>query len=457
MTAAAAPGGPRDRLRPGTAARVDRAVALAQRQWHSPGVSVGLVRDGLLVHSVHVGSARLDPPVAAGDDTAYMIGSVTKTFTAVLVMRLRDAGALELDDPLERFLPGVAHGRLTVRRMLSHLSGLQREAVGRVWETLDNPDRDRLLADLHQAEAVLPPQEVFHYSNLAYALLGQVVERVSARPWAEVLRDRLLVPLGLTRTGLQPEGDHAVGYAIHPYTRVATQEPVFDSGVTAPLGGLWSCVTDLLRYADFIAEPDAAVLAASTVEEMCRPIVMTDLASWRGAYGLGFGMERRGDRVYVGHGGAMPGFLTGLMVSRPDRLGAVVSANSSTTAECVDLAAELLTTVLDAMPTAPTPWAPEAPQDALAELAGLWWTEGSPLELFVEQGRLSAMLGERGMTSVTRFVAEGPDRYRAVEGRERGELFLVERTPEGTVSRATFATYAVTREPTAFHDLGGSA
>ena len=109
------------------------------------------------------------------------------------------------------------------------------------------------------------------------------------------------------------------------------------------------------------------------------------------------------------------------------------------------------------MPTAPTPWAPEAPQDALAELAGLWWTEGSPLELFVEQGRLSAMLGERGMTSVTRFVAEGPDRYRAVEGRERGELFLVERTPEGTVSRATFATYAVTREPTAFHDLGGSA
>ena len=445
---------------------VDRAlhhlVRTRQQQWRIPGLSVGLTRDGAPIWSRHVGSARLGSAGSAAstpgtDATMFMIGSVTKTFTAALVMALRDDGLVDLDAPVGEYVPVSAHGRLTLRRLLSHSSGLQREPAGELWQTLQAPDVEGLLRDLPAAEQVLPPAFAFHYSNLAYALLGQVVERVSARPWAEVLRDRLLVPLGLTRTGLQPEGDHAVGYAIHPYTRVATQEPVFDSGVTAPLGGLWSCVTDLLRYADFIAEPDAAVLAASTVEEMCRPIVMTDLASWRGAYGLGFGMERRGDRVYVGHGGAMPGFLTGLMVSRPDRLGAVVSANSSTTAECVDLAAELLTTVLDAMPTAPTPWAPEAPQDALAELAGLWWTEGSPLELFVEQGRLSAMLGERGMTSVTRFVAEGPDRYRAVEGRERGELFLVERTPEGTVSRATFATYAVTREPTAFHDLGGSA
>ena len=162
---------PASGLRPQTAAAVDLAVARAQRAWRSPGVSAGLVRDGRLVHTAYVGSARIEPPTALGDDTPFMIGSVTKTFTAVLIMRLRDEGRLALDDPLERFVPEAAYGDLTIRRMLAHLSGLQREPVGRMWESLHAPDAPRLLAELGQAERVLAPHQAFHYSNLAYALL----------------------------------------------------------------------------------------------------------------------------------------------------------------------------------------------------------------------------------------------------------------------------------------------
>ena len=126
------------------AATLSAEVADAQRSWRTPGLSVGVARDGELAWSSHVGLARLDPPTPAHDDTQVMIGSITKSFTAVLVMQLRDEGRLDLEDPLGTWLPESRHASLTVRRLLSHTSGLQREPVGHLWENLDAPDVDRL-------------------------------------------------------------------------------------------------------------------------------------------------------------------------------------------------------------------------------------------------------------------------------------------------------------------------
>ena len=450
MTDSAAP----DRgLAAATAARVDHAVAVAQRTWRCPGVSAGLVRDGQLVHSVHVGSARLDPPTAAGDHTAYLIGSVTKTFTAVLVMQLRDEGRLHLDDPLERFLAGSAHGRLTIRGLLSHLSGLQREPVGRIWETLDNPDSARLLEELADARAVLAPGEAFHYSNLAYALLGQVVETLDGRPWEQALRARVLDPLGMTETGLTPAAGHALGYLVHPFSGVARPEPVVELRATAPMGGLWSTVADLTRYAAFLADPDPAVLAPDTLAQMCRPTVMVDPDTWTLGYGLSLGMVRRGERIYVGHGGAMPGFLTGLRVSRPDRLGAVVFANSSAGAAPIQLAADLLDLVLDAEPTPPPAWVPEAPDAVLEEVLGSWWSEGEELRFAVREGRLWCSVPGEPAFQESRFAADGPDRFVVDLGRERGEALELVRDEAGQVVKMYLATYAVTRAPLSFAEL----
>jgi CubicO group peptidase (beta-lactamase class C family) len=431
-------------------------VVTAQRTWRSPGVSVGVVREGALVWSAHVGSARLgSQPAPATDDTQFMIGSVTKTFTALTVMSLRDEGLLSLDDALETYVPGTKHARVPLRQMLAHASGLQREPVGNIWESLVAPERDEFLAGLEEAEQVLPAHHAFHYSNLAYGLLGQVVERVTGRGWEHVVRERVLEPLGMDRTGLTPADDRALGYQVDPYAGTASEEPLFTLNATAPLGGLWSTVADMARYAAYVANPDDRVVRPETVEEMCRPIIMTDVDGWSGAYGLGFGMGRRGDRVYVGHGGAMPGFLTGLRVRRKDGVGAVVFANATSGALTLGLATDLVEAVVDAEPALTAAWVPETAQPALTELLGLWWSEGSPITFFVRGGELWSRLADDEPLSETRYAAEGTDRFRAVAGRERGEVLEVVRAADGSVDKLYFATYAVTRAPLAFADLQG--
>lgn len=429
-------------------------VVTAQRSWRSPGVSVGVVRGDALVWSAHVGAARLGAdPVPAGDDTQFMIGSVTKTFTALAVMSLRDEGRLSLDDTLEEYLVGTRHARVPLRQMLAHASGLQREPVGNIWESLVAPDREAFLAGVEHAEQVLPPHHAFHYSNLAYGLLGQVVEKVTGQEWEDVVRERVLEPLGMTRTGLTPGDDRAVGYQVDPYAGTAREEPLFTLNATAPLGGLWSTVADMARYAAYVASPDDRVVRPETLDEMCRPLIMTDVDAWSGAYGLGFGMGRRGDRVYVGHGGAMPGFLTGLRVRRKEGVGAIVFANATSGALTLGLATDLVEAVVDAEPSIAAPWVPETEQPGLTELLGLWWSEGSPITFFVREGELWSRLADGEQLSETRYAAEGTDRFRAVAGRERGEVLEVVRGADGSVDKLYFATYAVTRAPLAFADL----
>jgi CubicO group peptidase (beta-lactamase class C family) len=433
---------------------LDRQVREAQSQWHSPAVSVGIVRDGELVWSGHVGSARLDPQTAPTDDTQYMIGSITKTFTAVLVMACRDAGRLSLDDQLGKYLPQTRHGAITIRQMLAHASGLQREPVGRIWENLDAPDQERLLRELESAEQVLPAHFAFHYSNLAFALLGQVVEQLEARPWAEVVTERILGPLEMTNTGLVPdEAGRALGYQIHPHTGVATIEPAFRQNAMAPLGGLWSTVADLGRYASFVADPIDEILSPDTLEEMCRPLIMADVEGWARAYGLGYDLQRIGERVLAGHGGAMPGFLAGLRVRRQDRVGAVVFANCTAGAEPVTLAGQLVSAVLDAEPAMAPAWTPSQPQPDFDGVLGSWWTEGEEIVFEVRDNVLWSRIPGGLPIADTRFVRVDGDRFRAVAGRERGELLEVTRAASGLVERMHFATYALTRNPTAFANL----
>lgn len=450
---AAVPARPRRELGETLRGRIDHLAASAQREWRTPGLGLGVVRDGHIVHTAHVGAARLDPMTAPDDGTPFMIGSVTKTLTAVLVMQLRDAGRLALDDRLEQHLPGTPVGELTIRQLLSHLSGLQREPAGRVWEDLRAPDDAELLGRLDEAERVLAPHTVFHYSNLGYALLGQVVARLDGRSWEAAVTARLLEPLGMRHTGLVPGPDRAIGYYVEPHTGVATEEPFFDLAATAAMGGLWSTTADLLRYAAFLADPDPAVLAPDTLTEMSRPHVIVDPDAWTMGYGLSLSMARRGERIYLGHGGAMPGFLTGLRVSRRDRLGVVVWVNSSADAAPIALAADVLDAVLDAEPTRPEPWRPEQRHPEWDEIVGTWWVEGERMDFVVREGRLWSLQPGAGPVFESRYVADGPDRFRIDLGNERGELLELTRDVDGRLVRMHRASYAMTRAPLGFSEL----
>src|SRR5437764_537747 len=165
-------------------------------------VAAGVFRAGELLWSEAIGLADVEEGVEATVDTQFPVASITKTFTAVSVMQLRAEGKLDLADPLKRHLPEASqHGSLTLAEMLAHASGLQREPPGEIWESLVFPDAAEVVARLPEAERVLPGGEAWHYSNLAYALLGQVVEPVSGTPFRQHVEDRLVQPLGLARAG----------------------------------------------------------------------------------------------------------------------------------------------------------------------------------------------------------------------------------------------------------------
>jgi CubicO group peptidase (beta-lactamase class C family) len=430
-----------------------RFVAERQAAARVPGLICGIVRDGQQVWGSAVGAADVAKPERPPTtDTQYAIGSITKTFTATLIMALRDEGELDLDDPLSRFLPETKHDRLTPRRMLAHASGLQREPVGDIWDTLVHPDAAGLLAGLEEAEQVLAPRSHWHYSNLAYCLLGEIVTRIDGRPWADSLRARILEPLGMARTSLMPEGAAAVGYYSEPFTDQVTVQPVTDLKATAPAGALWSTVDDLTRWAGFLIEGRDDILRADTLDEMAQVQIMADPLKWSMAWGLGLQLLRRGDRIMVGHTGGMPGFVTALFVDRGTKTGVIVLANTMSDFDPSDAAGTLLTRVLDEDPPPEPTWRPGPPvPDDLAELVGRWWSEGSAFDFSVRGGRLEARMEgtPRGAPPAV-FERIDSATFRTVSGRERGELLRLTRDDAGAVRLMHWATYRVTREPESF-------
>ncbi len=446
--------------------KLERAVRRLQADSRIPGLSVALHRADRPLWTFTVGtSGRPETPLDAG--TRFAVGSVTKTFTAVLVLRARDDGLLDLDDPIGKHLEVPAHETLTVRRLLSHTAGLQREPYGDVWDTLECPGLSGLLADLRQAEQVLPPARRFHYSNLGFALLGHLAAKAYGTTWEEAVAGQILTPLGLTATGTQPGGRDAVGYLVNAYSDHARPEPPFDMRGVAPAAALWSTAPDMARWAAFLADPaaidpDGAVLKAATVEEMRWPLTVTDESLWSAGVGLGLWMLPQGkpaDRVvHVGHGGAMPGFLAAVYGRRGERnpaaMGCAVLASSGTADGVDELAHELLTTAATDDPAQIAPWVPgEPPPAAYRPVLGRWWGEGTEYVFSWRDGALrAARVGDPAGKPPAVFepLAGDPDTLRGVSGREVGELLRLTRDPDGTVVRMHWATYRFTRDQETF-------
>jgi CubicO group peptidase (beta-lactamase class C family) len=426
---------------------VDSRLRSVQAELRLPSVSAAVFREGAVLWQQALGLAEVGPDEGATPEHQYRVGSLTKTFTAVLVLQLRDAGELELTTPLAELVPQAPAGP-TVADALSHLAGLQREPPGDVWESLELPDTAGLLASLADAEQVLAPSAAWHYSNLAYAILGAAVSGLAGAPYEQLLRERVLEPLGLGRTTFAPERPFAQGYLVEPYSDgVRAEQHVESVEAAAALGQLWSTAGDLARWGSFLAAGDERVLASSTLDEMARVRTMVDAERWQLAWGLGLGLYRRDDRVFAGHDGAMPGFLAGLVVSRATRIGASVLTNTSAGAQPLGLALDLASLALDSLPAEPDPWRPDAGAPAeLEPLLGRWWSEGSELVFSVRGGRLQARLvGGAPGRDTSWFEPDGEDRWRVVEGRELGELLRVVRDEDGTPVRLYLATYPVTR------------
>ena len=409
------------------------------------------MRDGELIWETAVGVADVESDQEATPDTQYRIGSITKTFTAAAVMQLRDAGKLGLEDTLDRHIDGAAHTP-TIRRLLSHASGLQRETHDDSWLTLRFAPPDELLETLAEAELVLPSGARFHYSNLAFALLGIVVERVSGMPYMDYVRERLFEPLGLTRVSFEPQPPAARGYLAQPYADGVWDTIGVETGAWAAAGQLWGTAADICRWGAFLADPDESVLASASAEEMRTVQAISDHERWLSGYGLGLGLSRDGERILAGHSGSMPGFIAQLLFSAKEKVVAAALTNESET-PLGELTLRLVTTTVDEWPVAPKAWrVGEPPPEDVVSILGIWFMEASRFVLRWRDGKLEGRFdGIPDWQPSSVFERDADDRWRTVSGPEQGEALRIQRTPDGSVEQLVWAGYPVTREPGPWH------
>jgi hypothetical protein len=252
---------------------------------------------------------------------------------------------------------------------------------------------------------------------------------------------------------------------VDAYSDAARPEPQFPTGGAAPAAQLWSTASDMARWAAFLVspslvDPQAAVLAAATVEEMRWPLTTTEESQWAEGYGLGLRLIPQGGRVLdVGHRGAMPGFLAGVFGRRggadtPDALGCAVLGSSGTADETNELVPELLRLAVDLDPVEIRPWRPRPPAPpAYRSVLGPWWSEGSQFVFTWHDGALQAQFADVPASvppAVFEPLADRPDVLRTVSGREAGELLRLTRDESGTVVRMHWATYRCTRVQESF-------
>jgi CubicO group peptidase (beta-lactamase class C family) len=319
------------------------------------GGSAVLVRRGEIAARHHYGRADRTGARKVSDRTIYHWASVTKTLTAVAILQLRDRGLLSLADPVTRWVPELreihdpegAADSITIRRLLSHSSGLQSPtwpwSSGEAWEPFEPTAWSQLVAMMPYHRLHFRPGSRYGYSNPGYIYLARVIEKITGDPWAVYIQKNLWTPLGMGRSyvGATPyhlSADRSHGYRIagDSVTDVGVD---FDPGITIPNSGWNAPVDDLARFVGFLtgSPGDPAtrarhdgVLRRATLDEMWVPTVETDAALPEfAAVGLGFFSLESGGRRIIGHTGDQAGYRSYLYVDPPAGTGIILVFNTT--------------------------------------------------------------------------------------------------------------------------------
>jgi len=332
--------------------RIREAAALldkwldAQRAFHQiPSLTGAVVHDQTVIWQGASGWADRERRIAATPTTLYSICSISKLFTSLSVLQLRDQGRLRLDDPVEKHLPWFnirrAHptsGHITVEGLLTHASGLPREAAFAYWSgpNFEFPTRQQIIEALASEETLYPAETFFQYSNLGLTMAGEIVAAASGTPYADYVRANILGPLGLGDTHpeipVHERGKRmATGYGA--LTRDGTRQPLplFSTRGIAPAAGYASSAADLARFASWhfrlLAAGGREVLDANTLREMQR-VHFVD-PSWETTWGLGYAVSRGADnKTFVGHGGSCPGYQTNFQMQPDEKLALIGLSNA---------------------------------------------------------------------------------------------------------------------------------
>ncbi|WP_369361024.1 serine hydrolase domain-containing protein [Streptomyces sp. cg2] len=424
-----------------------RRLAVAQAEGRAPSMMGAVVRGGRVVWTGARGG--VDGEVPHGD-VQYRVGSLTKNFVAVLVLRLRDEGLLRLDDPIGKHLKDVPVPEATIHQLLSHSAGLAAESRGPWWERTDGTLRPEPADLFGERPRLHPVGRRHHYSNPGFAVLGALVERLrDGLAWGEVLRREVLEPLGMARTTLRPQTPHAEGWAVHPWADVVLPEPAHDTGLMGPAGQLWSTTEDLCRWAAFLLRGDERVLSAESLAEMRTPAVPPEGDGWDAGYGLGTQLIWRNGRRLAGHTGSMPGFLAVLWVDPQEDTAALALANCTSGVPIATVGADFLKIVASHEPRIPEPWRPlpGAVDEELLALTGPWYWGANPFALRLTGARGLELVTLSGGGRTSRFRAETDGTWTGLDGYYAGETLRVGRAPDGTATHLDLGTFVFTRGP----------
>ena len=447
------------------AGKFEERVAAFVKEHRLPGASAGVVVGDELVWSGGHGYADLETKRPNDATTLFRIASITKTFTATAILQLRDEGKLHLDDPAVAHLPELREAQspfgpietVTLRRMLSHESGLMGDPPGARWfHDVYESSPEVNLARAAEISTRIPPSVQQKYSNIAFQLLGEVVARISGQPYAAYVRERILDPLGMSSSGFAPlpaelEARRAVGY--WPRWLSDVLEPAVGlSEFPAAEGGLQSCVEDVAKWlsAQFPMEdaPDGhrTVLSDATLREMQRPRYLEG-DTWEEAWCIGWYAKRKGETVWVQHSGGLPGFITNACFRSKERVGAIALLNG--VADATSLAMELGMLALEAARSAvaPVKLPPELP-DGYDQLLGFY---GEPTEAILARlewrdGKLTMLDPSEADWKLVLLPADAPDRF-TVDWfqRESGEPVEFHRDDTGQVTGVTIGPYTLRR------------
>ena len=320
------------------------------------GGSLLVVRNGQVSAHAVAGYQDLDRKVPVSPETIFHWASITKTFTGIAIMQLRDRGLLTLDTPAVQFIPELrsVHSKygdiqqVTIRSLMQHSAGFRSSTWpwggSEKWHPFEPTSWQQLAAMLPYTDLLFKPGAEYRYSNPGVIFLGRVIELVSGEDFEVYVTKNILMPLGMHRSFFDRAPYHLLAHRSHSYVRVdgtLTERPFdFDTGITVSNGGLNAPLTDMARYLQFLMnEPQrpeyATVLGRRSLEEMWVPaLTARDGEGGSGndvRIGLSFFIERYGDTTLIGHSGDQNGFISHLYLHPPSHTAWVVNFNTDVT------------------------------------------------------------------------------------------------------------------------------
>ena len=312
---------------------IDRYVADVMQRRHVTGLSLAIVREGRVVKCMGYGLANTELSVAATKDTVYQIASVTKTFTSAAVMMLVEDGKVTLEDPVSKHLSGLPGEwqDVTIRQLLSHTSGIPDYTQRENHDRFPAPTTFEQIVALASAKPMqFRPGERWGYSNTNYYLLGRLLEVKSGKPYADVMRERIFEPLGMTSTRVSDGRvlipNRAAGYGWEPDKGVHHNSHLPDMTWPFAAGAITSSAADMVKF-------DAALnseklLKRATLEQMWTAVRQNDGTPRR--YGLGWEVWSMDGHRIVDHSGGIDGFGSYFGRQLDDRLSVIVLCNEET-------------------------------------------------------------------------------------------------------------------------------